>query len=213
MMVNCAATRPDLAAGRQAAAGLASQHPYGVAVDPTGRRLAVGFRDAPRVSIRDAHSLAPIVEADVGGIDGRQFRCASLGPATVVRSWREAQRRTRWNGAWRHFLRPFRSERTAQRSRHPDFIEFRDGYSPLRRRFRLCGFRSRLRAGDAGRFGQMCFMVRAPSTCKTRSGTALEVSDDGAIVRFGLDSGDDEPVLFDRGGGARSRTRRARSPA
>src|SRR6202034_3118415 len=60
--------------------GLASQHPYGVAVDPTGRRLAVSFRDASKVSILDAPSLAPIVEADVGGVtNGNLMRLAWSG--------------------------------------------------------------------------------------------------------------------------------------
>ena len=47
--------------------GLAGQQPYGVAIEPAGRRLAVGFVDSPNVSILDAASLAPIAEADVGG--------------------------------------------------------------------------------------------------------------------------------------------------
>ena len=34
--------------------GLAGQRPYGVAVDPAGRRVAVGFEDTAKVSILDA---------------------------------------------------------------------------------------------------------------------------------------------------------------
>ena len=46
------------------------------------------------------------------------------------------------------------------------------------------------------------FRVRAPSTCATRLGNGLEISGDGAIVRFGLGDGDDKPVLFDVAAGS-----------
>ena len=36
---------------------LAGRHPFGVAIDPAGRRLAVGFDDTPKVSILDAATL------------------------------------------------------------------------------------------------------------------------------------------------------------
>jgi dipeptidyl aminopeptidase/acylaminoacyl peptidase len=45
------------------------KHPYTVAVDPEGRRVAVGYADAPHVSILDAVSLAPIAEAQTGDLN------------------------------------------------------------------------------------------------------------------------------------------------
>jgi DNA-binding beta-propeller fold protein YncE len=48
--------------------GLAGKQPHGVAVDPAGRRLAVGFEDTAKVSIFDAATLAPIGDADAGGV-------------------------------------------------------------------------------------------------------------------------------------------------
>ena len=55
--------RPDLRlAVKRAAPG--GKHPFSVAIDPTGQRVAVGYLDAPHVSILDGISLAPVAEAD-----------------------------------------------------------------------------------------------------------------------------------------------------
>ena len=72
--------------------GLAGKQPYGVAVDPAGRRLAVGFEDTAKVSILDAATLAPIADADVGGVTNGDL-LASHGRATAGRSRRAASRR------------------------------------------------------------------------------------------------------------------------
>jgi WD40 repeat protein len=46
----------------------AGKWPYGAAIDPAGRRVAVGYGDAPRVSILDAVTLVPIAEAQTGDL-------------------------------------------------------------------------------------------------------------------------------------------------
>ncbi len=174
--------------------GLASLHPYGVAVDPTGRRLAVSFRDAPRVSIRDAHSLAPIVEADVGGIaDGNLMRLAwSSDGGTLVAG---GTARTRWNGAWRHFLRPFDPNGRRKGPDIPISSNFVMDIRPCAGGFAYAALDP---AFGLATPGGSVDVLHGPRTVdmQNKIGNGLEVSDDGAIVRFGLDSGDDEPVLF-----------------
>ena len=39
------------------------KRPYGVAIDPSGRRVAVGYYDTTSVSILDAKTLAPLAKA------------------------------------------------------------------------------------------------------------------------------------------------------
>ena len=47
--------------------GQEGRDPYGVAIDPSGRRLARSFNDKTKVSSLDAATLAPIAEADTRG--------------------------------------------------------------------------------------------------------------------------------------------------
>ena len=74
---------------------LAGKQPYGLMVDRAGRRLAVGFDDAPKASIFDATTLAPLAEADSAGLaNGSLSDVAwSRDGATLV-SGAQAQ----WNG-------------------------------------------------------------------------------------------------------------------
>jgi hypothetical protein len=84
--------------------GLASQRPYGVAIDPAGRRLAVGFVGTAKVSILDAATLAPIADADVGGVtNGALFSVAWSRDGGTLAAGGQAQAQS--NGAWRIFLR------------------------------------------------------------------------------------------------------------
>ena len=43
------------------------KHPYGVAIDPSGRRVAVGYWRDP-VSILDAKTLAPLAKAETSDL-------------------------------------------------------------------------------------------------------------------------------------------------
>ena len=80
---------------------------------------------SPKVSIFDATTLAPIAEADVGGVtngDLSSRRVVRATAATLVAGG-HAHGAMEWSVA--PFLCVFRSERTAPRSRRPDFVEYR----------------------------------------------------------------------------------------
>jgi hypothetical protein len=86
--------------------GLAGPRPYGVVVDPAGRRLAVGFDDAAKVSILDAATLAPIADADVSGVtNGDLSKVAWSRDGGTLATGGRAQ--AQWNGVWRFFMREF----------------------------------------------------------------------------------------------------------
>ncbi|MBL8483134.1 MAG: hypothetical protein JNJ60_13120, partial [Rhodocyclaceae bacterium] len=45
------------------------KEPYGIAFDPTGRHLAVGYDDAARIDVLDAATLRPLWQPDTSGMD------------------------------------------------------------------------------------------------------------------------------------------------
>jgi Caspase domain/WD domain, G-beta repeat len=180
--------------------GLAGKQPYGVAVDPAGRRLAVGFVDTAKVSILDAVTLAPIADADVGGVtNGDLSKVAwSRDVGTFAAGGRAAAQR---EGAWRRFLRAF--DPSGQR-RGPDIPVSASTVMDLR----PCGDGFAFAAGDPA-FGLVSpggatETLQGPRTADMRDklGTALEISGDGASVRFGLGDREEKPVLFDLAAGS-----------
>ena len=175
--------------------GLAGKDPYGVAIDPAGRRLAVGFDDAAKVSILDAVTLAPVADADAGGVtNGDLSKVAwSRDGGTLAAGGRAA---AQWNGERRHFLRAF--DPNGQR-RGPDIPVSADTVMDLR----PCGDGFAFAAADPA-FGLAspsgaAETLQGPRTADMRDklGTALEISGNGASVRFGLGYGEEKPVLFD----------------
>jgi len=174
---------------------LAAKRPYGVAVDPSGRRLAVGFEDAPNVSVLDASSLAPIAESDVGGVaNGDLYQVAwSRDGGTLVAG---GQAQALSNNAWRDILRTFDPN---GRRRGPDIPVSSNSVTDIQ----ACG------EGFAYATSEPSFGLASPSASfkvlqnpriadmRDKIGRGLEISDDGETVRFGLGYGEDKPVSFD----------------
>jgi hypothetical protein len=82
------------------------KNPYGVAIDPSGRRVAIGYLDEPPVSILDANTLAPLAKAqtsDVANGDLSSVAWSHDGATLVAGGRGHAQ----FQGEWRHFLRRF----------------------------------------------------------------------------------------------------------
>jgi WD40 repeat protein len=175
--------------------GLAGQRPYGVAIDPEGRRLAVGFDDAPKVSILDATSLASIVEADTSGVtDYNLFSVAWSHSGGMLVAGGRAQ--AQWNGVWRDFLRPFDPRGRRRGADIPVSSDTVMEPQPCGEGFAY--------AGQDPVFGLVSpggsvKVLQGPRTADMRAkiGKSFEISGDGATVRFGLGYGDDKAVLFD----------------
>jgi hypothetical protein len=180
--------------------GLAGKQPHGVAVDPAGRRLAVGFEDTAKVSIFDAATLAPIADADAGGVTNGNLESVawSRDGGTLAAGGRAPAQS---NGVWQRFLRPFDSNGLR---RGPDIPVSADTVMDLR----PCGDGFAFAAADPAfglaSPGGAVETLQAPRTASMRGKvrTALETSGDGASVRFGLGYGEEKPVLFDIGAGS-----------
>ncbi len=180
--------------------GLAAKDPVGVAIDAAGRRLAVGFYDEPKVSILDAVTLAPIADADVSGVTNGDLESVawSRDGGTLAAGGRAPAQS---NGVWRFFLRAFDPN---GRRRGPDIAVSASTVMDLR----PCGDGFAFAAADPAfglaSPGGAVETLQAPRTASMRGKvrTALEISGDGASVRFGLGYGEEMPVLFDVGAGS-----------
>jgi hypothetical protein len=187
---------PDLklTAKRPASDG---KQPYGVAIDPSGRGIAVGYVDGTPVSILDAKTLAPLAKAQTDDLNtGDLFSVAwSRDGGTLVA------------GGWAH--EPF------------------PGWERQRVIMRRCDVSGRRRGADVAASGdtiddiQPCgegfaFAAQDPlfgllsaqgseSTLqgprspdmRGKRGSAFTVARDATRVRFGLNEGDEKPVLID----------------
>ena len=180
---------------------LGAKWPDGIAIDPAGRRLAVGFSDAAKVSIFDAATLAPIAEADVGGVtDGTLFSVAWSrdGGRLIAGGSADAES----NGMWRHFLRPF--DPSGRRLGPDVWISSNKAVADIQ----ACGEDFVYGTFDPGigleSPSAAVEILQGPRIADMRGklGNGLETSSDGATVRFGLGYGEDKPVLFDVAAGS-----------
>jgi WD40 repeat protein len=82
------------------------KRPYRLAVDPSGRSVAVGYDDQPTVSILDAKNLAPLAKAQTSDLSNGDLVSVarSRDGATLVAG---GQAQARFDGAWRNVLRRF----------------------------------------------------------------------------------------------------------
>ena len=95
----------------------------------------------------------------------------------------------------------FRSERTAPRSRRPDFVGHVDGSLPCGEGFAYAAADPAIGLVDAG---GLVKVLQGPRTADMRGkiGKGLEISGDAETVRFGLVYGEGKPVLFDVAAGS-----------
>ena len=166
------------------------KHPYTVAVDPEGRRVAVGYEDAPHVSILDAVSLAPIAEAQTDDLKADDIGSVawSSDGATLVAGGSAGQLKTSDP--------PLRARRPASRRRYSRRVQHDRGHPALRRWFRL-------RRPDPS-FGLLnsagkATTLQGPQTPDMRDklGDAFGLSEDASTVRFGLGQGEAKSVVFE----------------
>jgi WD40 repeat protein len=170
------------------------KRPYDIAIDPSGRKLAVGYADTTAVDILDAVTLRRIAAADARGIsEGSLNTLAWLKNGTRLIAGGEA---SALFGNERHaFLRSWSPD---GRKAQPDVPVSDDTIQSLV----PCGEFIAFAAQDP-RFG----LLRADGTAVTlqkgrtfdarnKLGATFTLSEDATRLRFGLGFGDDTPVVF-----------------
>ncbi len=173
--------------------------PFGIAVDPSGRKLAVGYYDNVAVDVLDAGNLHRLASADTQGVSiGDLFSTVWTKDGSRLVAGGRAQRVV--DGAWHDFLRSFWPD---GRKAGPDVPVSNDSIQSLAR----CGEAIAFAASDP-RFG----LLRADGTAMTlqkgrtfdarnKLGAAFTLSADATRLRFGLGLGSDTPVVFDLNAG------------
>jgi WD40 repeat protein len=171
------------------------KRPYSVAVDPSGRRLAIGYDDVAAIDLYNAQDLRRIGPADTRGVDnGNLFAVAwSRDGSKIYAGGMYYMRR---GNDWPRPLRPF----TSDGSRIGSDVPATDNT-----------ILSLATCGDAMAFGSYdpAFgLVKRDGTSITlgrariadlrdKRDEAFTVSDDGTRVRFGFDDAARNPVIFD----------------
>ncbi len=178
------------------------QQPYGVAIDPSGRRVALGYMDGVEVSILDAKTLERLHRAETGDIgpghstEDMTLQNVAWSTQGVLAAAGTAEIR-KPNGDWGKIIRRFDSQ---GRKITPDVIA-RETRSDTITDIKPCG--DGFVFADSG-FGILDATGKAKPLPESRTadmrdklGPAFAVSPDGSRVRFGLGFGAKNPVLFD----------------
>ena len=180
----------------------AGHHPSEIAVDPSGRRIAVGYTDTTAVSLLNALTLKTaakmqnkdVTEGNFNGVawigDGRELFAAGTANEMIA-------------GKQQRLLRRFGA---AGKSLGSDIGLGKNSIFEMA----PCGGNIAFVADDPS-FGLISpdgtmqkLQGSATADLSGNLGTAFTVSESGAAVRFGLDSETDRPVLFDLSAGTLS---------
>jgi len=167
-----------------------AKRPYSVAIDPSGRRVAVSYFDDTAVSILDASTLVPLARAEAGDVaNGNPARVAWSRDGTTLVAGGLA-------GEPHAFLRWFDS---SGRSQDADVFASDQTIHDIQ----PCGEGFAFGAGGP-RFGLISAQgvataVQGPVTAEMadKVGTAFALSPNAMAVRFGLGDGERKPILFD----------------
>ncbi len=169
--------------------------PSGVAIDPSGRRVAIGYYGEPLVSILDAQTLTPLAKAqtsDIGNGDLQSVAWSRDGATLVAAGMADVQLR----GQWRSIMRRFDANGRRKAPDVPVSDSTVTDIQPCREGFAF--------ASGEPLFGLLSEQG-APTTLqgprkadmRDKLGSALTVSRDASSVHFGLGYGEKKPVVFD----------------
>jgi WD40 repeat protein len=167
----------------------------GVAVDPSGERVAVGYGDSHAVDVYKTSDLSFVYAADTADIDDHLATVAwsSDGRQLIAGGRYHQQGR---DGVWRNLVVLW--DRGGRGPRHEQSVALNTIMNIL-----PCG------SGFAvGAFDPLFALLDHDGTplltksgvgadMRVKPGEAFKVSRDGGVVRFGLEYGDASPVLFD----------------
>ncbi len=169
------------------------KHPDDVAIDSSGRRVAIVYDDALSVSILDAKTLTTLAKGQTSDLArGSFFGVAwSRDSATLVAGGAQAHQ-----GEGRDSLRRF--DVAGQRKGEDVAVSHATIFD-----IQTCGDGFAFGAADPA-FGLLSAqgvakILQGPHTADVRDklGSAFALSPDAASVRFGLGFGEEQPVLFD----------------
>ncbi len=169
--------------------------PYGVAIDPAGRRAAVGYYEEIPVSILDAKTLAPLARAQTEGLGAGDLSSVawSRDGGTLVAG---GQAKEVFASGWRRILRRFDA---SGRRRGEDIAAGPNSIFDIQ----PCGEGFVFATAEPS-FGLVSaqgvakgLQGRRSPNMRGKLGPALTLSRDAASVRFGLDLGEAKAVLFD----------------
>lgn len=168
------------------------KQPYGIAFSPDDQRLAIGYKDTPKVSVVSAKTLRLEFEPDTRGISGGNLMTVTWstdGQFLYAGGRYQDQSGTsvvRWSSAGR-------GTRTILPAADNSVMSLRSyGRSGV-----LFGTADPA-LGTINDQGQTV-IVRGPEIpdLRNKTGSAFTVSSDGFSVRFGLEYGDQKPIRFD----------------
>ncbi len=171
------------------------KNPYGLAIDPSGRRVAVGYYLETPVSILDPRTLAPLAKGQTSDLRAGDLQSVAWSGdgATLVAG---GQAQAQFEGERHWFLRQF----DAAGRRQGGDIEARGNWIT---NIRPCG-KGFVFATAEPSFGLLSPLGVATTLQAPRKavpwgkvGAAFAVSPDASSVRFGLGRGDREPVVVD----------------
>jgi WD40 repeat protein len=171
------------------------KRPSGIAIEPSGHSVAVGYGDTTAVSILDATTLSPLAEGQTHDIGKGTFSSVawSRDGATLVAGGNAA---VQIEGQWRQFLRRF--DATGRR-KDADIAASSNSITDVQ----PCGDGFVFSTFEPS-FGVLSAqgretILRSQGTVEMigKLGAAFAVSADASSVRFGLGFGAQRPVAFD----------------
>jgi WD40 repeat protein len=169
--------------------------PYSVAIDPSGRRVAVGYDSETPVSILDAKTLEPLAKAQTSDVANGDLAIVawSRDGATLVAGGAASQEQSQ--GEWRRLLRFDANGRRQGADVGMSANTIMD--------IQPCGEGFAFAAGDPA-FGLLspqgvATTLQGPRIADMRGkkGSAFAISQDTSSVRFGLGVREKNPVVFD----------------
>ncbi len=164
--------------------------PFSVAIHPKGGKLAIGSSDAVAVDVYDANTLEWLYAADTGGIaDGDLSKAAwSADGSRLYAGGRYSPADGRRLAIWQEEGRGARSQMPLSRNTVMQLLPCGDGIA--------VGAQDPAFGLIAADGAKRVWQEGVSADMRNKLGDALALSADGKLVRFGLEQGDGQPVLF-----------------